>query len=136
MRPECARIESWHRGYAPRGQAPLVKFPAPRRSLSKIAAVANQGKVRFMICGGGLSPRRRIVFMRRLIKDTPRKVFLLLENLNVHVAKVVSQWLEANARKIEVLYLPPYSPELNPSESCNGDLKGEIHTRHPRRGRR
>ena len=91
-----------------------------------IAAVTNQGKVRFMIYPGGLSPERLIVFMQRLIKDAPRKVFLILDNLNVHKAKVVREWLEEHAHRIEVFDLPPYSPELNPSEYANGDLKGEI----------
>lgn len=118
--------ESRHRGYAPPGQTPIVKIPARRRSLSMISAVTNQGKVRFMIYPGGLSPQRLIVFMQRLIKDTRRKVFLILDNLNVHKAKSVREWLAEHAEQIEVFYLPPYSPELNPTEYFNGDLKGEI----------
>jgi len=118
--------ESRHRGYAPPGQTPVVKIPARRKSLSLIAAVTNQGKVRFMIYPGGLSPERLIVFMQRLIKDARRKVFLILDNLNVHKAKTVREWLAEHRDRIEVFYLPPYSPELNPTEYFNGDLKGEI----------
>jgi transposase len=118
--------ESRHRGYAPPGQTPIVKIPARRKSLSLIAAVTNQGKVRFMIYPGGLSPERLIVFMQRLIKDARRKVFLILDNLKVHKAKVVREWLSEHRDRIEVFYLPPYSPELNPTEYFNGDLKGEI----------
>jgi transposase len=118
--------ESRHRGYAPPGQTPIIKIPARRKSLSMIAAVTNQGKVRFMIYPGGLSPQRLIVFMQRLIKEARRKVFLILDNLNVHKAKVVRDWLAAHADRIQVFYLPPYSPELNPSEYFNGDLKGAI----------
>lgn len=118
--------ESRHRGYAPRGRTPVVKIPARRRSLSMIAAVTNQGKVRFMIYPGGSSPQRLIVFLRRLIKDARRKVFLILDNLNVHKAKAVNVWVKCHADRIAVFYLPPYSPELNPSEYFNGDLKGEI----------
>lgn len=118
--------ESRHRGYAPPGQTPIVKIPARRRSLSMIAAVTNQGKVRFMIYPGGLSPQRLIVFMRRLTRDAERKVYLILDNLSVHKAKPVREWLAEQADRIEVFYLPPYSPELNPSEYFNGDLKGEI----------
>lgn len=121
--------ESRHRGYAPPGQIPIIKIPARRKSLSMIAAVTNQGKVRFMIYPGGLSPQRLIMFMQRLIKDSRRKVFLILDNLNVHKAKVVREWLTEHADQIEVSYLPPYSPELNPSEYFNGDLKGEIRRR-------
>ena len=118
--------ESRHRGYAPPGQTPIIKIPARRKSLSMIAAVTNQGKVRFMIYPGGLRPQRLIVFMQRLIKDARRKVFLILDNLNVHKAKAVRDWLAAHADRIQVFYLPPYSPELNPSEYFNGDLKGAI----------
>lgn len=70
-----------------------------------IAAVTNQGKVRFMIYPGGLSPELLIVFMQRLIKDAPRKEFLILDNLNVHKAKVVREWLDGRADRIEVFYL-------------------------------
>jgi transposase len=91
-----------------------------------IVTVTNQGKVRFMIYPGGLSPQRLIVFMRRLTKDAARKVFLILDNLNVHKAKPVREWLGRHTDRIEVFYLPPHSPELNPTEYFNGDLKGEI----------
>jgi transposase len=36
---------------------------------------------------------------------------------------VVNQWLAESADKIEVFYLPSYSPELNPDELLNSDLK-------------
>ena len=51
--------------------------------------MTNQGKVRFMIYAGGITPRRLILFMRRLTKDARRKVFLILDNLNTHKAKPV-----------------------------------------------
>ena len=79
-----------------------------------------------MIYAGGITPQRLILFMRRLTKDAKRKVFLILDNLNVHKSRLVKDWLVANAKRIEVFYLPPYSPELNPSEYFNGDLKGAI----------
>jgi transposase len=118
--------ESRHRGYAPRGRTPLIRIPARRKSLSLIAAVTNQGKVRFMVYAGGITPERLIVFLRRLTKDARRKVFLILDNLNVHKARPVKDWLADNAERIEVFFLPPYTPELNPSEYFNGDLKGAL----------
>jgi hypothetical protein len=73
-----------------------------------------------------LGGQRAVSFMRRLIKDTQRKLFLILDSLNVHEAKVVNAWLAQHADRIVVFYLPPYSPELDPSEYFNGDLRGEI----------
>jgi len=44
----------------------------------------------------------------------------------VNHAKVVQQWLAENADKIEVFYLPSYSPELNPGELLEADLKQRV----------
>jgi transposase len=125
--------ESRHRGYAPRGQTPVIRIPARRKHLSLIAAVTNQGKVRFMIYSGSVTPTLLITFLKRLTKDAARKVFLILDNLNVHKARAVRDWLKAHRSEIEVFYLPPYTPELNPSEYFNGDLKNAIQRDIPAR---
>jgi len=72
-----------------------------------------------------------ITFMKRLIKDAERKVYLILDNLKAHRSRKVTEWIESNREKIEVFYLPSYSPELNPDEYLNGDLKGKSPFRYP-----
>lgn len=74
-----------------------------------------------------------ITFMKRLIKNAGKKVFLILDNLRVHHSKKVIAWLEGHNKEIEVFYLPSYSPELNPYEYLNGDLKGRIRSGLPSR---
>ena len=74
--------------------------------------------------------------MKRLIKDAKRKVFLILDNLRVHHATKVADWLEKNSEQIEVFYLPAYSPELNPDEYLNCDLKAGIHSKRPARNQK
>ena len=76
-----------------------------------------------------------IDFMKRLIKDTKRKVFLILDNLRVHHAKVVKAWLDKHKEQIRVFYLPAYSPELNPDEYLNCDLKQGVHSGVPARSK-
>jgi transposase len=103
-----------------------------RRTYERHApAVRNQGTVLFMIYPGGPSPQRLIVFMRRKTRGVERKVYLILDNLNVHKTKPVREWLAEQGHRIEVFYLPPYSPALNPSEYFNGDRTGEIQRRIP-----
>lgn len=67
----------------------------------------------------------------RLFKDAKRKVFLIPDNLRVHHAKPVKEWLEAHKKMIQVFYLPAYSPELNPDEYLNCDLKGGVYSGQP-----
>jgi len=66
--------------------------------------------------------------MTRLIKDAGRKVYLILDNLKVHHSAAVTDWLVEHKEKIEVFYLPSYSPELNPDEYLNNSLKGRVHS--------
>ena len=64
-----------------------------------------------------------IEFLGALIKDAPQKVFLIVDNLRVHHSKLVKAWAEEHKAQIELFYLPSYSPELNPDERLNADLK-------------
>jgi transposase len=64
--------------------------------------------------------------MRRLVYDTKRKVFLVVDNLRIHHARRVSEWLMKHRDEIEVFFLPPYAPEYNPDEYLNSDLKRGI----------
>jgi transposase len=74
-----------------------------------------------------------IKFMGRLIKDAGRKVFLIVDNLKTHHSKPVKEWLQAHSGEIEVFYLPSYSPELNPDEYLNCDMKAAVHSGIPAR---
>lgn len=128
------RSDTQHgRSYAPKGKTPVIRLSAKRSSSNMISAITNQGKVRFQVYDGSMNADRLIGFMKRLIKDAKRKVFLILDNLRVHHARIVKQWLVEHKDKIEVFYLPAYSPELNPDEYLNCDLKAGIHSRAPAR---
>jgi transposase len=119
-----ARNSNQHgRSYAPKGKTPVKKSMAKRFSVNMISTVTNRGKVEFMVYSGTMNAQRLIVFMEQLIKDRQRKVYLILDNLRVHHSKVTKQWVEQNKDKIELFYLPSYSPEKNPDEYLNCDLK-------------
>ena len=119
------------KGFAPKGKTPVVLLTAKRNKINMISSITNRGKVRFMLYRESMTAKVLIKFMSRLIKDSPRKVFLILDNLRVHHSKVVQKWLKTNEEKIKVFFLPPYSPEINPDEYLNGDLKQRIRSGVP-----
>lgn len=114
------------RSYAPRGETPVVRVPNKRHGLSIISTVTNKGQMRWRIFDGALNSTILIDFFKRLIKGQKKKVFLILDNLRVHHSKPVKHWLTQHAEYIEVFYLPSYSPELNPDEMANADLKQAV----------
>lgn len=117
---------NYAKGYAPIGQTPVLRIEVTKFKINMMSAITNQGKLRFMLYKDNMNADRIIDFMRRLIVDTDRKVFLILDNLRAHHSKKVTNWLSDKKEKIEVFYLPPYSPEYNPDEYLNGDLKRNI----------
>ena len=121
------------RSYAPRGKTPAIRISAKREKISLISSVTNQGKVRFMVYKKAMNATIMKKFMRRLIKDTDGKLFLILDNLRAHHSKAIKKWLEEHKDEIEVFYLPSYSPELNPDEYLNCDLKIGVHSKTPAR---
>ena len=114
---------NYGRSFAPRGKTPVVPRPAARFTHSMISGVTNQGRLRFMIYAGALNAALFLVFLRRLIRDTDRKLFVILDNLRVHKAGAVMAWVAANKERIALFYLPPYAPERNPDEYVNNDVK-------------
>lgn len=120
---------AWVRGYAPAGQTPVILHAARWTSVTMISAITNKGLVRFAFHDGAINTERFIEFLGALVEDAQRKVFLIVDNLRVHHAKLVKAWLLGKESQIEIFYLPPYSPEANPDEILNRDLKTELRTR-------
>jgi transposase len=116
------------KGYSPKGKTPVIRQTARKHRVNMMSAVTNHGQVRFMFYKDSMNSKRLIIFMKRLIKDAGRKVFLILDNLKVHHSAAVTGWLEKHKEEIELFYLPSYSPELNPDEYLNNSLKGRVHS--------
>jgi transposase len=114
------------RSYAPQGQTPVIRVNSKRHGLSVISTVTNKGQMRWKAFDGALNSDILIDFLRRLVKDAGRKIYLILDNLRVHHSKPVKAWLAEHKTEIEVFYLPSYSPELNPNEMANADLKQAV----------
>jgi len=123
------------RSYAPRGRTPVVRVCRTRIKPSPITAAANKGELRWMIVDGAVNAPTFLRFLERLIRDARGKVFLIVDRLEAHRARLVRDWLEAHRSEIEVHYLPSYSPELNPDEGVNADLKQALPRREPARSK-
>ncbi len=123
------------RSFAPRGRTPVVRPSHKRAELRLISAVTNKGELRWMVLEGAVKAPSLIRFLGRLIQEARGKVFLIWDNLPVHRAQAVRDWLAARTEQIEVFSLPSYSPELNPNEGLNADLKHAVTRKPPARSK-
>lgn len=116
-------------GYAPRGQRTIARIAGRRAGANMISAIANGGQMSFQVFEGRFTADVFIDFLRRLIATHPdRKIYLVVDNHSTHHAKKVKTWLgrDGRAERLELVFLPAYSPELNPDENLNQDLKRHL----------
>ena len=114
---------NYARGYAPKGKTPVIETEAQKLKIEMLSAISKRGKLHFVLYKDSMNSEKLIDFMTRLVKDSKKKVFLVLDNLRVHHSKAVTAWLKEHNSQIELFFLPPYAPEYNPDELLNSDIK-------------
>lgn len=117
------------KGYSKRGSAPILRLPANKSLKCKmISAIGNTGDLFFMFHKETMNTDIFKDFILRLETDIKVPVFLIVDNLRVHHAKLLQSWLNEQwkKKKFKLFYLPSYSPELNPDEYLNRDIKAHL----------
>jgi transposase len=117
------------RSFGRRGQTPVIPKTAKRFGCNMISAISNSGNCRFMVFEESFTIDVFMKFLKKLILNQERKVFLIMDNHKVHHAKKIQAWVKLHSDKIQLFFLPPYAPELNPDELLNQDVKANA-SRH------
>jgi transposase len=122
---EAGVRSDFHSGttWAKRGQTPIVSSTGARFGLNLISAVSPRGLMRFMFTKGRVSADIFIEFLKRLIHNSQRPIFLIVDGHPTHKAKKVSKFVDSVKKRLHLFFLPPYSPELNPDEWVWNHLK-------------
>jgi transposase len=114
--------------WAPVGKTPVVAKTGKRFSINAMCAIGNKGELYFTVYTGSFNAGVFVPFLERLVKHVGRKVHLIVDGHPVHRRKTVLRWVADRSSAIEVHFLPGYSPELNPDEILNADLKRTVST--------
>jgi transposase len=125
---EAGVRSDFHSGktWALKGKTPIVKTTGARFGLNVVSGITPTGKMRFMVVEGSVNADKFIEFLNRLIYNSKKKVFLIVDGHPTHRSKKVKNFLLKHEKKIKLFFLPPYSPELNPDELVWNNLKSKI----------
>jgi hypothetical protein len=122
-------------GYAPKDQTPVLRVNNKREGLGFIPTVTKQGQVRWKVFEGAMHADLLIDFFKRLVKDRERKG-VPDPRQTEGASRAEGQGMARRARsEIQVFHLPCYSPEPNPGECLNTDLKKAVTRRAPARSK-
>ena len=123
---DAAHIRSDHHSgktWGIKGETPVVESSGSKFSFSLISAISSRGLMRFMVREGGVNSSVFIEFLKRLISGAKKKIFLIVDNGPSHISKKTKSFVASIKDKLELFYLPPYSPDLNPDELVWNHLK-------------
>jgi transposase len=122
---EAGLRSDYHSGttWGVRGQTPVVAATGQRFGLNMISAISARGLLRFMVVKGKVNGPKYIEFLQRLIHNAPRPIFLIVDGHPVHKARTVKDFVQSTEGRLQLFYLPPYAPELNPDEQVWNHVK-------------
>jgi len=124
---EAGLRSDYHAGttWGERGRTPVVKTTGSRHSVNMVSAVTATGTLRFATYTGSFTADTFLDFCRRLMRDTDRPVYLVVDGHPTHKSKKVKAFAEASGGRLRIFLLPGYSPELNPDEWVWKNIKAD-----------
>jgi transposase len=122
----AAADEHPRKAYSRKGHPAYIEVPGPHIRMNLVGTITNEGEVHFLTYKESMTAALFITFLEQLLRETDRKVFLVLDRLPAHEAKAVEEWVAEHGDRIELFWLPAHAPELNAEEYLNNDLKGSI----------
>jgi transposase len=111
------------RTYGLIGNKPTIRKTGSRFKCNILAAISPQGFMNWMVFEDSFTSTKFIAFLGRLMRQTQQKIFLIVDNHSVHRSKRVKVYAKKHKDRLELFYLPPYCPDMNPQELVNQDVK-------------
>jgi transposase len=127
LRSDASVGKTW----APVGKTPVVAKTGKRFGVNVMAAISNKGELYFTCYTGSFNGPVFLAYLKRLVGHLDRKIHLIVDGHPVHRRVNIRNWLAENVDSIEMHFLPGYSPELNPVELLNGDVKRHVAQANP-----
>ena len=112
VRSDCHAGRTW----GVKGQTPVVRSTGQRTSVNMLSAVSARGALRFMLAKGKVNGAVFVEFLKRLMHNAARPIFLILDGGSYHRSRPVKEYVAGLGGRLQLFFLPPYSPELNPDE--------------------
>lgn len=109
--------------YGRRGQTPVVPGTGQRFRCNMISTITNRGKLTFMVYRERFTSAVFVRFLKRLLRQVPGRIYLIVDGHPVHRSRATARWVKANSERLTLFRLPAYSPQLNPDELWNQDVK-------------
>jgi len=104
------------RTWGEKGKTPVVKTSGQRQSINAISALSNKGGFWYHVYNGKFTADKCVECFKHFLRNRKSPVLLIVDGHPVHKSKKVMDYIESLKGKLEIVFLPPYAPDLNPDE--------------------
>lgn len=111
MSERPTRVRTW----APKGQTPVIQFHFNWKQLSVIAGMTRLNCL-FRFHEGSIKKEQIVVFLKALKQHLKQPLLIVWDGLRTHRSRLVRDYLDSTEGHLQVAFLPPYAPDLNPVE--------------------
>lgn len=122
VRADAHRGTTWGKS----GQTPVVEDSGDRFGVNMISAVSPRGDMKFRTFEGKMNGAKYLEFLTDLLHDAGKPIIVIADNASYHNGKFLKQCAETSGGKVTLVFLPPYSPELNPDEQVWNHCKARL----------
>jgi transposase len=112
----CRTDNHGGRSWARVGRTPVVQHMAARETIGMISAISMRGDIHWMIYTESMDSSLFTAYLNYLIQDIDGKIFLITDRARYHTSAETSSWIAEHKERIELFFLPSYSPDMNPDE--------------------
>ena len=130
---EAGMRSDYHAGttWSPRGRTPVVRATGQRVSVQMLSAIGTNGQLQFMLHEARGTAVVFCDFLRQLMLGATQPILLVVDGHSIHKAKTVQDYVESTNGELELIFLPPYSPQLNPDEQVWKNVKERVAKQKP-----
>ena len=105
------RVRTW----APKGQTPIIQFHFNWTHVSVIAGLTRTNCL-FRLHEGSIKKEEIVEFLKALKAHLEQPLLVIWDGLRAHRSRLVREYLDSLDGHIQIAFLPPYAPDMNPVE--------------------
>ena len=108
-----------------KGLTPVIPTSGNRYRINMIAAVTSEGELHFQVGPQSFDGKAFVEYLKSLAQEVSHPLWIVTDRCSAHRAKVVEEYLATTNGKIQIFFLPAYSPQLNPVELIWNNIKAQ-----------
>ena len=101
--------------WAPKGQTPVIQFHFNWNHVS-VSAGMTRTNCLFRLHEGGIKKVEIVEFLKALRAQLKQPLLVIWDSLKAHRSRLAREYLDNLGGDIQIAFLPPYAPDMNPVE--------------------